>query len=458
MIGFILLAGLAMSYGWGMRGLLIGGEKGAVLPGALVGLVLAKCSGIPVLADNCALFSAIGAMGTAFGGFEPYAESSDFLCSRDPKKRDLKKGGIGIGLKGANWFGISGTFLGIGFTAMTGNVYRWYEFVIFFLLEPFIQALGVRIFNKPYDRDKKIFPKLYFSEESREEWGGNSLMLVILLCWAAAHRDWFAVGFGIVGIVAGAIGWIIAYKMDEYTSYPLKNGKYIFGSLQPKGYIDNWKIMEFSFGCVGGLAFSAYFCAQYSHIQNLAFQMENKGIWNPLGEYSDLAAWIAFALVFVTAIQYVFVFRAQKQGKEVDMHIFEVLERPLFFAVPFALVMLGGKTMAELYCFPVIMWLAVEKNLFDRLENIPEKKIIKPVTAVLFAVILVLTVVLHGVFPMWAKILMYTIFYIASDFVYLLFNPHAKERGGALKYYRSLITVYGCYFVQTAVLFLTLCR
>ncbi len=40
MILCVFLTTLAASYGWGMRGSLIGGEKGAMLPGALIGLIL----------------------------------------------------------------------------------------------------------------------------------------------------------------------------------------------------------------------------------------------------------------------------------------------------------------------------------------------------------------------------------------------------------------------------------
>ena len=38
---FIGLSTVAMSYGWGMRGTNIGGETGAMLPGALMGLLAA---------------------------------------------------------------------------------------------------------------------------------------------------------------------------------------------------------------------------------------------------------------------------------------------------------------------------------------------------------------------------------------------------------------------------------
>ena len=41
----VLFAAFAVSYGWGIRGFIIGGEKGAILPGALMGIAVAFFSG-----------------------------------------------------------------------------------------------------------------------------------------------------------------------------------------------------------------------------------------------------------------------------------------------------------------------------------------------------------------------------------------------------------------------------
>lgn len=64
----ILFTTLAGCYGWGMRGALIGGEKGAMLPGAFIGLSLSAfagyCGGVGLIAA--------GLMGMTYGGIEPY--------------------------------------------------------------------------------------------------------------------------------------------------------------------------------------------------------------------------------------------------------------------------------------------------------------------------------------------------------------------------------------------------
>ena len=62
---YVLIISVALSYGWGMRGALIGGEKGALLPGALLGMFLALFSGIETLSSNFYIFAAAGAPGAA---------------------------------------------------------------------------------------------------------------------------------------------------------------------------------------------------------------------------------------------------------------------------------------------------------------------------------------------------------------------------------------------------------
>ena len=58
MIMFITFSVIAVSWGWGMRGTAIGGEKGAMLPGALLGLSFAVFEGIEKTTDFYFIFSA----------------------------------------------------------------------------------------------------------------------------------------------------------------------------------------------------------------------------------------------------------------------------------------------------------------------------------------------------------------------------------------------------------------
>ena len=57
---FVFLAAsmLCMCFGWGVRGSAIGGEKGAMLPGALLGVICTWYTGSDLLMQNVFLFSA----------------------------------------------------------------------------------------------------------------------------------------------------------------------------------------------------------------------------------------------------------------------------------------------------------------------------------------------------------------------------------------------------------------
>ena len=68
----------AASYAWGMRGTTIGGEKGAMLPGALIGTVLALFSGIFIVQEHFYIFAALGAVAMYFGGSMTYGETLAF--------------------------------------------------------------------------------------------------------------------------------------------------------------------------------------------------------------------------------------------------------------------------------------------------------------------------------------------------------------------------------------------
>ncbi|MCL1952151.1 MAG: hypothetical protein FWF60_04920, partial [Oscillospiraceae bacterium] len=81
---FIAISTVALSYGWGMRGTTLGGEKGAMLPGALMGLLLALFSGSPFLREHFYLLGAAGALGMYFGGSMSYMQTIGFGSDRNP--------------------------------------------------------------------------------------------------------------------------------------------------------------------------------------------------------------------------------------------------------------------------------------------------------------------------------------------------------------------------------------
>ncbi len=412
----VLLTGIAVSYGWGMRGAIIGGEKGAMLPGALLGLFIAKLSGIPVVEDNAFIFSAVGCLAMGYGGFEPYAQTMEMIIRPDSDIWNLRRGYTGLMLKGANWFGICGAFLGISFVAMSGTVYKWFEIVIICALIPFIQLLGIKIFNKPYDTEKGLYPRVYFSRNSREEWGGNFLTLVAVLALTAVKGDWFSFFFALTGVVSGAIGWVVAIWLYYITCLPRKNGKYIFGYFQKNGYIDNWKIMEFTLGLLGGSGLSLYFFLRINAVRKLAVSYITDGLWNPLGDAGKPIAWIAFALAVLMIVQYFF-------KKLSNLRAMELLERAVYFALILCINLLGSTYMARLTVFLLILWVALEKNIFDRVDNCTGAKLIKVFCAVVAVAALIGEILLPDGYPMMVRLVMYTFFYVFLEALYAFTKP-----------------------------------
>lgn len=436
---FIITISIAVSYGWGMRGALIGGERGAVLPGALLGMFLALFSGSPMLVQNFYVFAAVGALGMAYGGFEPYADTMSFILYHDKERHNPKKGYSGLILKGALWFGICGSVLGMSFSALSGAYYKPINLIVFIALIPVMQGVGVLLFNKPYKKDENIFPKIYFSKKSREEWGGNLVMLICFLAFTLAHRDFYAVLFSLVGIVGGAVGWCIAIKMYDFQINPMKNGKYFFGKYQE--WIDGWKIMEYALGAFNGLGFAIFFFATKNTMlaHRLSLAEENGGFWNVMGDKgSVLFACVTIVLIFLTAIQYI----DTKFIKSIPVRFFELTERAVMFALPMIGVMLGNAKMSEIVSFFMILCFAAEKVIFERSSNISGTR--KLLTNTAFAIVAVAMLVLQFFVKLTpvVYILMYSIYYIIADNC----TWHKKD------FVKSRLTVNGWFIIQSVYL------
>ncbi len=79
----VLLTGLSVSIGWGIRGQ-FGHEYGAALAGALGGMVVAMLSGRPDWMRRVHYFAFFGAIGLAFGGGMSYMKNVALTHSSDP--------------------------------------------------------------------------------------------------------------------------------------------------------------------------------------------------------------------------------------------------------------------------------------------------------------------------------------------------------------------------------------
>jgi hypothetical protein len=109
----VLLAGLAMSLGWGIRGD-YGHEAGAMLPGALVALACVVGSGRADWLARATVLALLGALGWAIGGQMSYGIVIGYTA--DGALANVLYGLTSLFLIGALWGAIGAGLLGLGVT------------------------------------------------------------------------------------------------------------------------------------------------------------------------------------------------------------------------------------------------------------------------------------------------------------------------------------------------------
>lgn len=243
----LAIPGLAMWLGWGIRGQ-IGHERGAMIPGALVGLSLALTSSDPEVRRRAGLLGASGAMGTSFGGTETYGQTIG-LTMDETRDETYWWGMLGLAVKGGAWIGLSGTYLGMasGDRDYTPSELLWMTGAMNALWH-----LGVETFNRPHQPPDKL-PRIYFSSRSGtpprpEVWAGQWLALAGLLSYALLVKGDRAAGImGAYGILGGAVGFSGAQAIQAALRARRERLPEWF-----RRYVDVWKIMETGFGLIAG--------------------------------------------------------------------------------------------------------------------------------------------------------------------------------------------------------------
>ena len=453
----VVFAAFAVSYGWGVRGFVIGGEKGALLPGALMGIAVAFFAAGEQGKELWMFFAAAGALSMFYGGTETYAQTMSYLLSRDvkgPYYNQLKKGVIGIFLKGALWFAIPGFVIAMLPGALTGKYPVW-QIILMFALFPFVSVIGTKIFNTPYDKEKEKFPRLYFSLNRREEWGSNVMIIAVLTVFGIINKDIFAIGAGITGFVTGGTGFLLG--LIFYDIERRRHGKkqrYVFGSLSEKGFIDGWKIMEHAFGAFSGGALMLYFALTSEHLTALCDKIDLSVL--TLGNDKYLFAIIPFVLLLITALQYPVCAKIEKKtGKEPDINIFEIIERPLWSAVPLIFIFLGAPTAAAFGTFGTISYALCEKCSIEWYEKSAYKKYMRTIFRVMFPVLFVWFYFNLGNISLTDTMLVYAAAYTGACALYS-FGPDRiiayRESKNIAKAFGSGIAVTGHLIIQAAVL------
>lgn len=362
----VILTSFAVRYGWRMRGTVIGGEKGAMLPGMLAGLVLSLFAGGEI-SSRFYIPAAAGLIGMTYGGTEPYGDTIALIFGYENLETNPVKGMKGLALKGGLWFSVCGGILGLSFSSIGGR-YDIAGISVLILLIFLFQFLGYRIFNQPYNREKNVFPKVYFAFESREEWGSNVGVLAAILIIAAFKLDILTITMLVSGFVFGAAGWIAAILLYRYTEKPMKNGRYLFGVLSRKKLVGGWGNMEYCLGSFGGagIAFGFVICSRQIREINVSAMTYSPPFSLPVSPVVPLLTTLLLAAVLFVNV---YSCKREKSGNPADGFIMDLIERPFFSTLPLFFILNGNETSAKLMTAFMLIFALFVKNIFDRLGS-----------------------------------------------------------------------------------------
>ena len=450
----VLFAGLAVSYGWGIRGFVIGGEKGALLPGALMGIAVAFFAMGDAGKDLWMFFAAAGALTMFYGGTETYAQTMSYLLSRDkegPYYNQLKKGVTGIFLKGGLWFAIPGFVLALLPSALDRRFNIW-EIVLLFAIFPVASLAGTKIFNVPYNKAEKIFPKLYFSLDRREEWGSNVMIILVLTVFSFVKKDFYALGAGFTGFIVGGAGFLLGLVLYDIER---RHGDKIFGKrLHGGGFIDGWKIMEHAFGAFAGGGLMLYFALTSKHFSAITENAEITSL--TLGNDKYICAAVCLGLLCLSAVQYPLSSYLEKKGKAIDINVFEQLERPMWSAVPLIFIFLGSPSAAAFGTFGTLSYALCEKCSLEWYEKSEYKKILRLPFKLMWVVLPVWFFFNIGNISLSDTMLLYTLGYTGACALYS-FGPDriksfVKKEKNISQAFGSGITVTGALIVRSVIL------
>lgn len=223
---------VAMLVGWGLRGFIGGGPLGAMIPGAMVALLLCLILGVDRRAS--ALIAAFGTIGIGLGGQMTYGQTIGFIVQPETFSWGL----LGLSVKGGIWGLSGGAILGLGFSLK--QIPRK-DVVIGLVVLLAGLIVGWKLINEP----RLIYFSNLHDRPRAEIWAGLLFGTVALLGFLAfkGHARlplhfalWDALG-GAIGFGGGGL-WMVAGK-----ALP-----------QFKQWASWWKFMEFTFGFCFGLA------------------------------------------------------------------------------------------------------------------------------------------------------------------------------------------------------------
>jgi hypothetical protein len=231
MLQWIAAAGLTMSLGWGLRGYIGGGPLGAMIPGAMLAMVL--CLFLRRDGYDAGVIAAFGAVGIGFGGEMTYGQTIGLTLQSDTRWWGL----LGLFVKGAVWGFLGGAVLGLGFVR---EQYHRRDLTVGFVLLIAGVFAGWKLVNEP----KLIYFSNPFDRPRPEIWAGLLIGGVLLLGWFSLRGHLrVPLAFALAGLTGGGAGFFLGGCLQAW-------GR----THWPSPLIDWWKGMEFTFGLLLGTA------------------------------------------------------------------------------------------------------------------------------------------------------------------------------------------------------------
>ena len=269
---WILIPAVVMSLAWGLRGYIGGGPLGAMIPGALVTLMLCRFLGCDPAA--AAVVVAFGTFGVGFGGMMTYGQTLGLIRESETFWWGL----TGTTVKGAVWGLLAGAVLGLGFAA---RHLSWRHVILPIVLMLVGAIAGRQLINVP-----KL---IYFSDpvnEPREEWWAGLLLggLAILLYLRVLLPKFAGIAerFAAYGVIGGGLGFGVGSLFLASQRVLPEDWK----------WLPLWKFMEFFFGLLLGAAFG--WAAM--HLRN-RLEPLSRGATEPAGSLGNTArAVVGFAV------------------------------------------------------------------------------------------------------------------------------------------------------------------
>jgi len=257
----VIFGAMAGGMAWGIRGQ-YGHETGAMMAGLAVGLVLALLFCPRADAQTIARAVAWCTVAMGLGGSMTYGQTVGLTHDAElvGNWAALRWGMLGLAIKGGLWIGFGGVFLGMG---LSGVRYRPRELVLVWLGVLGLCALGIWLWNEPFDPSNRVLPKFYFSDDwrwepgatlkpRRELWGGFLFALGGLLAYVGRwRRDGLAWRMGLWGVLGGALGFPLGQCWQAFHAWNLeffRSGSW--AQIDP--LINWWNFMETTFGAVMG--------------------------------------------------------------------------------------------------------------------------------------------------------------------------------------------------------------